>query len=142
MLASDVLDFEKDLEVMTTMHSYNMYPPRFTIEVDGQRATASSLVEVEFTGVNRDLSTEVILPLPIQQPVLQKISGIVLYLHNNTLVCFCIYVALVSMHNGITDLGVAVFVIHEFHCVSICLQFPLFHGCLSGELKEAGCADG
>ena len=69
LLASDVLDFEKDLEVMTTMHSYNMYPPRFTIEVDGQRATASSLVEVEFTGVNRDLSTEVILPLPIQQLV-------------------------------------------------------------------------
>jgi len=75
-----------------------MYPPRFTIEVDGQRATASSLVEVEFTGVNGDLSTEVILPLPIQPPVLQKISGIVLYLHNNTLVYVCIYVALVSMH--------------------------------------------
>ena len=69
LLASGVVDFEKDFEIMTAMHNHKVYPPRFTIEVNGQRATAPSVVEVEFTGVNGDLSIEVILPLPIQPPV-------------------------------------------------------------------------
>ena len=77
LLASDVVDFEKDFETMKRMHDYKMYPPRFTIEVNGERATAPSRAKVEFTGVYRKLSTEVILPLPIQQLVQQKITGII-----------------------------------------------------------------
>ena len=77
LLASGVVDFEKDFEIMTTMHNHKVYPPRFTIEVNGQKATAPSVVEVEFTGVNGDLRIEVILPLPIQPPVYKEITGIV-----------------------------------------------------------------
>ena len=59
---------------MTTMHNHKVYPPRFTIEVNGQRATARSVVEVEFTGVNKPLCSEVILLLP---PEHKEIPGIV-----------------------------------------------------------------
>lgn len=70
--ASDV-DFEKDVEFMTTMHNERVYPPRFTIEVNGQKATAPSVVDVKFTGVDRDLNIEVILPLPVDK----EVTGIV-----------------------------------------------------------------
>ena len=75
------MDFEKDLKTMKTMHELKMYPPRFTIEVHGERATAASCVEVKFTGIDRNLGTEVALPLPapIQPPILQKTTGVVLY---------------------------------------------------------------
>lgn len=81
LLASEVVDFVKNTETMKTMHKLNMYPPRFTIEVHGESATATSCVEVEFTGVDRNLNTEVGLPLPgpIQPPILQKTTGVVLY---------------------------------------------------------------
>ena len=77
----EVVDFEKDLKTMKTMHELKMYPPRFTIDVHGERATAASCVEVKFTGVDRNLNTEVGLPLPapIQPPILQKTTGVVLY---------------------------------------------------------------
>jgi len=77
LLASGVVDFEKDLDIMTAMHNHKVYPPRFIIEVNGERATAPSVVEVEFTGVNGDLNIEVILPLPIQPPVHKEITGTV-----------------------------------------------------------------
>ena len=77
LLPSDVVDFEEDLKIMKRMHNYKMYPPRFTIEVHGEGATAPSCVEVKFTGVDRFLSTEVVLPLPIQPPIHRKITGIV-----------------------------------------------------------------
>ena len=77
LLASDVVDFEKDFETMKRMHDYKMYPPRFTIAVHGEGATAPSRVKVEFTGVDRKLSSVVILPLPVQPIVRQKTTGIV-----------------------------------------------------------------
>ena len=81
LLLRDVVDFERDLETMKTMHELKMYPPRFTIEVHGEGATAASCVEVQFTGVDRNLNTEVALPLPvpgpIQPPILQKTTGVV-----------------------------------------------------------------
>ena len=77
LLASDVVDFEEDLKTMKRMHDYRMYPPRFTIEINGERATTPSRAKVEFTGVCRKLSTEVILPLPIQPPAHHKIAGMV-----------------------------------------------------------------
>ena len=62
---------------MKRKHIYRAYPPRFTIEVHGQRATEDSHVKVEFTGVNKPLCSEVFLPLPIQPPVHKEITGIV-----------------------------------------------------------------
>ena len=77
LLPSIVLDFEKDQNIMQRMHDYKMYPPRFTIAVHGEGATAPSRVKVEFTGVDRKLSSVVILPLPVQLIVRQKTTGIV-----------------------------------------------------------------
>ena len=47
------------------MHEDRAYPPRFTLEVDGRRATAEGFAEVEFEGINEDRSTEIPLRLPI-----------------------------------------------------------------------------
>ena len=77
LLPSVVVDFEKDQNIMQRMHDYKMYPPRFTIAVHGEGATAPSCVKVEFTGGDRKLSSEVVLPLPVQPLVHQKITGMV-----------------------------------------------------------------
>ena len=76
LLPSAVVHFEKDLETMKKMHNHKMYPPRFTIEVNGEGATAPSRVKVEFTRVDRKLSSEVILQLPIKREQ-QIIPGMV-----------------------------------------------------------------
>ena len=46
------------------MHSENMYPPRFTLQVHGENATHDTVALVEFGGACVDLSTEIYLSLP------------------------------------------------------------------------------
>ena len=46
------------------MHNSKMYPPRFTLQVNGQNATHDAVALVEFKGACMDLSTEIYLSLP------------------------------------------------------------------------------
>ena len=46
------------------MHEQKMYPPRFTLQVCGEKATHDTTAVVEFEGACEDLSTEVHLSLP------------------------------------------------------------------------------
>ena len=61
-------------------------------------------------------------------------------------VCACMhtYVMLLNMRSSGIDhtLYIAISVIHEFHSVDICSQLPLFHGYMSGDLKDAVCMAG
>ena len=46
------------------MHDQKMYPPRFTLQVCGDKATHDATALVEFEGACEDLSTEIHLGLP------------------------------------------------------------------------------
>jgi len=46
------------------MHDQKMYPPRFTLQVCGDKATHDATAVVEFEGACEDLSTEIHLGLP------------------------------------------------------------------------------
>ena len=46
------------------MHEQKMYPPRFTLQVCGEKATHDATAVVEFEGACEDLSTEIHLSLP------------------------------------------------------------------------------
>ena len=46
------------------MHEQKMYPPRFTLQVCGEKATHNATAVVEFEGACEDLSTEIDLGLP------------------------------------------------------------------------------
>ena len=46
------------------MHEQKMYPPRFTLQVCGEKATHDTTAVVEFEGACEDLSTEIHLSLP------------------------------------------------------------------------------
>lgn len=52
-----------DQAQMKTKERYNLYPPRFTIEVNGERAESDTCAEIRFSGVKepQQLQVEIIL---------------------------------------------------------------------------------
>lgn len=49
---NDVEFWNKEVEVMESMHDTKEYPPKLTIEVSGEQAVHESEVKVTFTGVD------------------------------------------------------------------------------------------
>ena len=45
------------------MESVRMYPPRFTVRVHGEDATAAAVAHMSFMGTSEELSMEVVLPV-------------------------------------------------------------------------------
>ena len=56
--------WDNEQSELKLMHSENMYPPRFTLQVHGENATHDAVALVEFGGACMDLSTEIYLSLP------------------------------------------------------------------------------
>ena len=45
------------------IESVRMYPPRFTVRVHGEDATAAAVAHMSFMGTSEELSMEVVLPV-------------------------------------------------------------------------------
>ena len=45
------------------MESVRTYPPRFTVRVHGEEATAAAVAHMSFMGASEELSMEVVLPV-------------------------------------------------------------------------------
>ena len=75
------------------MHDQKMYPPRFTLQVCGDKATHDATALVEFEGACEDLSTEIHLSLPTTGSYLRRFhSNIEYYEYLETSageVCIC-----------------------------------------------------
>ena len=63
-----------DQAQMRTKERYNLYPPRFTIEVNGERAERDTCAEISFSGVKepQQLQVEIIL---LQPPTFRHTSS-------------------------------------------------------------------
>ena len=62
--ASEVYFWDSLPHELELMHEQKMYPPRFTLQVCGEKATHDTTAVVEFEGACEDLSTEIHLSLP------------------------------------------------------------------------------
>ena len=64
ILASEVHFWDSLPHELELMRDQKMYPPRFTLQVCGDKATHDATALVEFEGACEDLSTEIHLSLP------------------------------------------------------------------------------
>ena len=60
--AKDIVFDKNDVELMKLLESIGLYPPRFSLKLDGTDSTKKSKVIFEFTGATKELVFEVPLP--------------------------------------------------------------------------------
>lgn len=57
---------DQSLSDLKLSHSEKLYPPRFTLQVSGLKASGDAILRVDFEGAQEDLSMEIVLTLPTE----------------------------------------------------------------------------
>lgn len=74
--ASDIQFWNRDIDQMRILHKHGMYPPRFTIEVNGIAATSVSRIDIDFTGLKKKVQFQIPLQPSVQHRRQSSLSSI------------------------------------------------------------------